>query len=307
VSGGDVTRTTTMRATDNAAGIADLYMSYTSPISASVDWVIFIRSSDLVSGNELNGTWQHTVTYARGMEVGIYTFNDGYLFDRGGQMTHITPALVVTLGLPTTFNVTGPIDMLPPNMTAFQLTPVQFPSQILQDNVTDVVVTVTLHLMDDVSVQQATVYFAPLVSPFPRQWSQTMIFRAENRISGTATDGWYARNFTVLRGTPSMFVGLSDNTVIGDGHAVLVFDHASHVQQWTVSGVVAAGWPTQFAVECGSTPPTPPPNNGGNRLSSGAIAGIVIGSVAGVLIAGYLIRHYCCRKEPEHALLLGNA
>jgi hypothetical protein len=99
------TVTVTEQITDNLSGVATAEADFISPSgNQQANYGL-----SLISGTDLNGTWQGQVIVPAYSEAGIWTVNNLFLVDHVGNYRNYSTSDLQALGFPTTLTVDPPL------------------------------------------------------------------------------------------------------------------------------------------------------------------------------------------------------
>ncbi len=196
VSSAAQTVTATMRLTDNLSGVSYGQAYFYSP-SNNQNVGVGFGTGNRISGTDLDGTYQSTMSVQRYAEAGDWKLNYIYVADVVGNYRYYYPAgsgqpNIFPAGTATTLTVQNPTpDTTAPEVLSFAFTP-----NSVDVGLTSRTVTATMRMTDGGSgVSYGQAYF---YSPSSGQ-NVGVGFGSGNRISGTAADGIYQSTMTVPR------------------------------------------------------------------------------------------------------------
>ena len=180
----------TAHLTDDLSGFDQAHVSFRSP-SDSQSISASFSSYDRVSGTDLDGIYESSVTLPRNSEQGTWTFRSGSLYDRVGNRRGLSRADMTNLGFPVEFEVVSREDTTPPDILGFDFSP-----KSVNTITSSADIKFIAHLTDDLSgFDQAHVSFR---SPSDSQ-SISASFSSYDRVSGTDLDGIYESSVTLPR------------------------------------------------------------------------------------------------------------
>ncbi len=196
VSSAAQTVTATMRLTDNLSGVSYGQAYFYSP-SNNQNVGVGFGTGNRISGTDLDGTYQSTMSVQRYAEAGDWKLNYIYVADVvGNTRYYYAPgsgqANIFPAGTATTLTVQNPT----PDTTAPEVSNFAFTPNSVDVGLTSRTVTATMRMTDGgsgVSYGQVTFY-----SPSNGQ-NVSVGFGSGNRISGTAADGIYQATMTLPR------------------------------------------------------------------------------------------------------------
>lgn len=146
----------------------------------------YFGDSALISGTPLNGVYRARHTLNRYSPAGTYTVSAIELRDLGGRTTTLRTCDLVARGFPAQFTQTAVVtDLVAPALEEFRVTPATINTA---DG--DVEVTFDIHAVDQgVGIGDLARGQVWLTDPTGNLWASE--FRAQDRVSGDALDGWY--------------------------------------------------------------------------------------------------------------------
>jgi len=195
VTAGPQAITVTVQMTDDLSGVKTPCLNFVSPSGSQSQFECTSR----ISGTTLNGTWQGTLTIPRFAESGVWKADQLRLFDNAGNQSFMRTAVLAAAGFPTDLAVTSVPDTTPPQLTQLAITPA-----FVDTSAADVVVTVTMGVIDDASgVEFGEVcrcsYWALVVESPSRQQDRLIFNFGFTRTAGTALDGTWQGTFVMPR------------------------------------------------------------------------------------------------------------
>jgi len=113
------TVTATAQATDNLSGVDYVYVAFASPSGAHD----MGGNMYLISGSNLNGTFQGAIEVPPNSEAGTWTVTDVTALDNAGNSAIYYTSQLQTMGFPTSLQVTSIPDTTPPVLTGFTFSP----------------------------------------------------------------------------------------------------------------------------------------------------------------------------------------
>jgi hypothetical protein len=223
------TVTVTEQITDDLSGVQYANEIFRSPSGSQVAGC----TSSLISGTNLNGTWQCTANLAAYSEPGTWTVEYVVVVDNVNNTQFYYTSQLQALGFPTQLQVTSIQDSQPPVLTSFTFTPMA-----VNTTTSSATVTVTEQMTDDLSgVQYANEIFR---SPSGSQVAGC----TSSLISGTNLNGtWQCTANLAAYSEPGTW------TV----EYVVVVDNVNNTQFYYTSQLQALGFPTQLIVDSSTT------------------------------------------------------
>src|SRR6266446_4952576 len=168
------TVTVTAQATDSPSGVSSVDMQFNSPGNQIVGC-----GMNLISGTNLNGTYQCVLTFPAYSLAGTWTVYDVFVYDNINNYHGYTAADLSALGFPTQLQVTSNPDTQPPVLTSFTFSPMA-----INTTTSSATVTVTAQVTDNLSgVSSVDMQFN---SP-----GNQIVSCGMNLISGTNLNGTY--------------------------------------------------------------------------------------------------------------------
>lgn len=168
---------------DNLSGIDSMLVTFASP-SESQDIDVFINSNDLISGTNLDGTYQGIVEIPQFSELGVWTLESVFIDDKTGNIEFLQQQELTNFGFNPTFTVTGTTDTQAPvleNITIEENTVVDTSGGSAE-------VELTVNVTDNLSgIDSMLITFE---SPSGNQDVDVFI-NTSDLISGTDLDGTY--------------------------------------------------------------------------------------------------------------------
>ena len=219
----------TAQISDDLSGVVECLVFFTSP---SGKHSAGTRLS-LISGTNLNGTWQGQIIIPAYSEPGTWMVSEIESSDNVGNGWFYTTNQIQALGFPTALQVTSQQDVTPPTLNGFTFTPAS-----VNTTSTSASVTATAQISDDLSgVVECLVFFT---SPSGKQSAGARL----NLVSGTNINGtWQGQIFIPAYSEPGTWtvseVSSSDN--VGNGWL------------YSTAQLQALGFPTNLQVDSGSS------------------------------------------------------
>jgi hypothetical protein len=236
--------TMTAQVTDNLSGVKYAQAWFTSPFGTQG----MVFSGSLISGTDLNGTWQVQMSIPANSEPGAWTVTQLAVIDNVGNLKWYYASDLHALGFPTTLQVvtTNP-DTSPPVLTGFTFSPMA-----VNTTTSPAAVTMTAQVTDNLSgVKYAQAWFT---SP---SGTQGMVF------SGSLISG------TDLNGTWQVQMSIPANSEPGSWTVtqLAVIDNVGNLKWYYASDLHALGFPTRLIVGGDNIPPitNATPSPGPNR------------------------------------------
>ena len=190
-------------------------------------------SGNLISGTDLNGTWQCEMTIPAFSEAGTWTVLGVEVIDSGGNTKSYNTSDLQALGFPIQLEVTSNQDVTAPVLTGFTFSPVT-----VNTTTSPAAVMVTAQVTDDLSgVMYAGTNFQ---SPSRNQASAC----SGSLISGTDLNGTWQCEMTI-----PAFSEAGTWTVLG----VEVIDSGGNTKSYNTSDLQALGFSTQLIVDSTTT------------------------------------------------------
>jgi hypothetical protein len=221
------TVTVTAQVTDNLSGVSAVDMQFDSPGSEIVGCGL-----NLISGTNLNGTYQCVLTFPEYSLAGTWTVYDVFVYDNIDNYQGYTAADLSALGFPTQLQVTSNQDTQPPVLTSFTFSPTS-----INTTTSSATVTVTAQVTDNLSgVSSVDMQFN---SP-----GNQIVGCGLNLISGTNLNGTYQCVLTFPQ------YSVPGTWTVYD---VFVYDNADNDQGYDASQLTALGFPTQLIVDSSTT------------------------------------------------------
>lgn len=215
----------TAQITDDLSGVSGAFARFTSPSGNQGGQC----SLNLISGTNLNGTYQCSITIPAYAEGGAWTVSYVFLVDNVGNYKDYSTSDLAGLGFPTTLQVTSQQDTIPPGLTAFSFSPVT-----VDTTTSPATVTGTAQITDDLSGVSGA--FARFNSPSGDQGEQCSL----NLISGTNLNGTYQCSMTI-----PAFAESGIWTVA----YVFVVDNVGNYQSYYTSDLQNLGFPVSLGVD----------------------------------------------------------
>jgi hypothetical protein len=239
------TVTTTEQITDNLSGVYYGDATFLSPSGQQEAGC----SSRLISGTDLDGTWQCTITFPAYGEAGTWTVSNIIVVDNVGNYQYYYTNQLQAMGFPTTLQVTSNQDTQPPVLTGFSFNPA-----VINTTTSSATVTTTEQITDNLS----GVYYgdATFISPSGEQEAGC----SSRLISGTGLDGTWQCTVTF----PAY--GEAGTWTVSN---IIVVDNVGNYQYYYTSQLQAMGFPTTLQVT--SNQDTQPPVLTGFSFSPTAI------------------------------------
>ena len=167
---------------DDLSGIEGANARFRSP-SESQSISASFSSWYRISGTDLDGIYECSVTLPRYSEQGIWTLYSVTLSDRVGNRRSLNKADMMNLGFPVEFEVVSKEDTTPADILGFDFNPKSLNTTASSGNI-----TFTAQLADDQSGLESAhaLFFSP------SKWESLSIsFYPKDRVSGTDLDGIY--------------------------------------------------------------------------------------------------------------------
>ncbi len=222
------TITATAQATDDLSGVGSLGELFVSPSGTER----FGCDMTLISGTDLNGTFQCTATAPAYSEPGTWTVSYFYVQDNIGNEQMYYTTQLQSMGFPTQLQVTSNPDTTPPVVTSFTFTPT-----FVDTAVGSAAITVTAQITDNLSGVSSS--GALFLSP-----SGTKSFGCNmTLISGTNLNGTYQCTATV-----AAFSEAGVWTV----DYVFAYDNVNNERLYYASELQSLGFPAQAIVDSGT-------------------------------------------------------
>ena len=238
-SSGDQTITLTGRVTDDLAGLSSVQVTFRGP-GGDQSVNAFFSSSNRISGDALDGTYETAMTVPQFSESGTWELNFVFLRDLATNSEFVGTADLIAQGFPTTFEQTGSDDTTPPTLASLSFTPTS-----VDTSGGDQTITMTGRITDDLAgVVSAQLTFR---SPSGGQ-SVNAFFSSFNRTSGDELDGTYETDMTPPQFSESGTWEL--NFFFGR-------DSANNSSFVSTAELIAQGLPTTFQ-QTGAGDTTPP-------------------------------------------------
>ena len=146
----------TTRLTDDLSGVTDgdiggkgispSQARFQSPSGHQISDVLFVPPSDLISGDEFDGTYQSKMTLPKYSEKGTWKLQSFLLVDDVGNTKWLSKDDMNNLSFPTEFEVVSKGDNEPPNILSFHINP-----KLIDTSNSSQTVTITAHLTDNLS------------------------------------------------------------------------------------------------------------------------------------------------------------
>ncbi len=229
------TVTVTAQITDNLSGVASSGAEFYSPAGIQR----FGCNMSLISGTNLNGTFQCTGTIQAYSEAGTWYVYDVYVEDSAGNQQFYYTSDLQSLGFPTNLQVTSNPDTIPPVLTNFTFTPTS-----VNTTYGPASITVTAQATDNLSGVQSLgpLFLGPSGGGIERFGCNMTL------ISGTDLDGTFQCVATIdAYSAPGTWTVSS----------MYVQDNIENEQIYSTSQLQAMGFPTQLQVT--SNPDNTPP------------------------------------------------
>lgn len=229
------TVTATAQITDNLSGVAYAAAEFYSPEGIQRFGCVF----SLISGTNLNGTYQCTGTIQAYSEAGTWYVDYVYVEDNAGNQQYYYTSDLQSLGFPTNLQVTSNPDTTPPVLTNFIFSPTS-----VNTTYGPATITVTAQATDNLSGVQSLgpLFLGPSGGGIERFGCNMTL------ISGTDLDGTFQCVATI-----DAYSAPGTWTV----SYMYVEDNIENEQIYYTSQLQAMGFPTQLQVT--SNPDTTPP------------------------------------------------
>jgi hypothetical protein len=182
VSAGPAVVTYTLRITDDLSGFVHGYVGVFSP-SGQQDQGRYIYSHHRISGDELDGIYEVTVTFPQNSEAGTWNADNLYIQDNVRNTREIKTADLIAEGFPVEITVEGGPDLAPPELVEFDFSPTSIDVSGGSQNV-----IFTLRITDEISGFDHG--YVGIFSPSGQQDQGRYIY-SHHRISGDEFDGIY--------------------------------------------------------------------------------------------------------------------
>lgn len=219
VTDGPAEVTVTLRVTDDLSGA-----NPTEGPSYQQGWYVYAYSESWqqyvvvngwqfsrVAGDDMDGTWQATLTIPQAAEPGTWRISGLYLNDRVGNSVYLYETDLTGLGFSPSFVVESTPDVTPPEIVSLTVDPAQIDTSTAGQQV-----TITAEMTDDVT---------GVATPEPPNYNQTFWMVAHWQ----AADGYqidhYIWQFDLISGTPQN----------GIWQAVLFFPQYSQKGSWKLT------------------------------------------------------------------------
>ncbi|NOT86402.1 MAG: hypothetical protein HOP02_16835 [Methylococcaceae bacterium] len=238
VTTGAATVTVNIHATDDLAGIGYVYMNYNSPSNGQQGYVYL----DLISGTNLDGDYQGTLTIPKLAEAGDWVISYVSLADKTSNHSSVGATQLTALGLPTQLHVISTVqDVTPPQLDSFNFTPASIDVSSGQK-----MLTFTIGLSDDqAGVDFCTrggycYSFVTLTSPSGKQSQrQYPFYRPFAQLSGAVNRGVWQTTLTLPQYAEA---GIWSVSAFG------VQDAVGNHQSYDKTVLQVKGFPTTFNV-----------------------------------------------------------
>jgi uncharacterized repeat protein (TIGR01451 family) len=246
--------TFTARLTDDLSGVSGnsggfpSQAQFRSPSGNQFETVIFWPPENLISGDELDGIYESSMTLPQHSESGTWQLHHFSLYDNVGNRRELDRDDMIALGFPTDFQVLSIGDTEPPNVLSFDFDP-----KAVDTSTSSREITFTARLTDDLSgVSGNSGGFpsqAQFRSPSGNQFETVIFWPPENLISGDELDGIYESSMTLPQHSESGTWQL---------HHFSLYDNVGNRRELDRDDMIALGFPTDFQVL--SIGDTEPPN-----------------------------------------------
>jgi hypothetical protein len=189
--------------------------------------------TDRISGNDLDGTYQNTMTVPAFSESGTWTVEWVLLNDAVGNSRYLTAADLANAGFPNSFTNSGVSDTTAPVLRSLSLSPSVINTAAGSQNI-----VVTARVTDDLAGTGVNrkLFEIRFRSPSGNQFVGTSMFDTD-RISGNDLDGTYQNTMTV-----PAFSESGTWTV----EWVLLNDAVGNSRYLTAADLANAGFPNSF-------------------------------------------------------------
>ena len=229
-SNGDQTVTVTVAVTDNLSGMQYGCVSFRSPSGQQNRNTCVYDPFNLVSGDEINGSWAADVNFPQFSEAGTWHVDSLYVVDDVGNQQFYDEDDLQGREITTLLEVASfPSDTTFASLLGFSLAPTAINTSFADQDV-----TVALRITDAVSgADVACVYFS---SPSSQQFRSAC---AASPVTGDEHDGIHEAVVTFPRFSES-----------GTWHVdeVSIADRAGNERLLSESDLIAAGFPTTLSV-----------------------------------------------------------
>jgi hypothetical protein len=208
---------------------------FVSPSGQQSVWAM-LAGYNRVSGTATDGNYEYSMTVPRFSEQGTWHADYLMLVDQVGNTRTLRAADLTAKGFPTTFAVSGSSDTTAPTLADFSFTP-----NSVDTSTGAQTITVSAHILDDLAGNAGDGYTSSptqvrFVSPSGQQ-NVTAMLAGYNRVSGTATDGYYEYVLTLPR--------YSEQGTWHIDYMILV-DQVGNTRTLRQTDLQAAGFPTTF-------------------------------------------------------------
>lgn len=231
------------RVTDDLAGVNRGGISFASPSGEQrVDAAFSLEQR--VSGDDVDGTYEFTMTFPTGSEPGTWELGSNllYLFDNTENSAHYDVAALDAENFPHSIQVG------PPQAASLELTELSFSPSTVDTALAAAQVSVRARVVDTVAgFNRGGISFA---SPSGNQGVDAA-FSAFDRISGTANDGVYAFVVTLPRHCEAGLWELGSNQLY-------LFDANEVVRHYESTDLSARGFPSAISVSDSNSDLAPP-------------------------------------------------
>jgi hypothetical protein len=227
---GSATITATAQATDNLSGVASLGPLFLSPSGVER----FGCDMTLISGTDLNGTFQCVGTIDAYSEPGTWTVSYVFVEDNIGNEQIYDTSQLQAMGFPTQLQVTSNPDTTPPVVTSFTFTPT-----VVNTATGSATITVTAQITDNLSGVESEGAGALFLSPSGEHYFGCDM----TLISGTDLNGTYQ-----CTATAPAFSEAGTWTV----SYVFAIDNVGNEQIYYSGQLQALGLPVQLVVDSGT-------------------------------------------------------
>lgn len=184
VTSGAATVTLTATITDDLSGF-DYGRFYIYSVSHTQYKNVYLNQAKRISGTELNGQYETTITFPQFSEAGDWTITTAYLYDKTTNRQDYNETDLAGLGT-TTVSVTSDEDVTSPVITGIEIIPAA-----IDVSTGDASITLTTSITDDLAgFDYAYLYF------YSASNNQYRYVYVGNIISGNSFDGTYQETVT---------------------------------------------------------------------------------------------------------------
>jgi len=234
--------TFTARLTDDLSGVSGksggfpTQARFRSPSGNQFQTVIFWPPQNLVSGDELDGIYESSITLPQFSESGIWQLHYFSLYDNVANRRELSLDDMISLGFPTDFLVQSESDTEPPNVLSFDFDP-----KAVDASASSQMITFTARLTDDLSgVSGKSGGFptqARFRSPSGNQFQTVIFWPPQNLVSGDELDGIYESSITLPQFSESGIWQL---------HYFSLYDNVANRRELSRDDMISLGFPTTF-------------------------------------------------------------